>query len=252
MLISLNIYGGSIKIRTAEELRQISTEVQNGRTYENEKIKLMNDIDLGATWDEEGNLLTGTAWTPIGTYAGTWDVEDIENSREFKGIFDGSGYTISGIYIEEDTAIGTGLFAYTGKEATIKNLQLGEGYITGYQDIGGLVGRNYGNIINCINNNTSIISNHAEAGGIVGRNCYGEIKNTKNYAEVKNTNGGYIGGIVGSMGLGTNSDVPGGKIITCESMGIVTSAKGPIGGITSYIKKRRNKWMYKHRNNNTK
>lgn len=71
------INGNSITINSAAELAGLAQQVNNGNTYSNYTITLGVDINL------QYNL-----WTPIGNY-----------SNQFKGIFDGGGYTISGLTV---------------------------------------------------------------------------------------------------------------------------------------------------------
>ena len=67
------------KIATLEELKAFRDSVNDGESYQGMYIMLTADIDLG---NEE--------WTPIGT-----------EGKPFRGTFDGSGNTISNLYIEK-------------------------------------------------------------------------------------------------------------------------------------------------------
>ena len=60
-------------------MRALATEVNGGTTFSGMQIKLSNDIDLKS---EE--------WMPIG-----------RSGKAFQGTFDGCGYTISNLKIEE-------------------------------------------------------------------------------------------------------------------------------------------------------
>ncbi len=67
---------------------------------------LKNDVDL-----------TGYEWTPIGDYGHTY-------YDKFSGSFDGCGYTITGLYINDSSNAGyAGLFGYVSG-GTIKNLMI--------------------------------------------------------------------------------------------------------------------------------
>ena len=81
--------------------------------FSGKRIILANDIDLSEVCHP---AITGTdpkveevSWQPIG-----------KSSTRFKGIFDGEGNTISGLYINSDKTH-LGLFGYI-EDATIKNL----------------------------------------------------------------------------------------------------------------------------------
>ena len=109
--------------------------------------KLGNDINLE---DEP--------WTPIGT-PGT--------GNQFTGIFDGAGYTISGLYINLPITSNVGLFGYVGTGGTVKNLSV-NGSVSGHTFVGGVVGYNGGTVENCYN--IGDVSGNESVGGVVGNN----------------------------------------------------------------------------------
>ena len=193
--------------------------------------KLMADIDLSAVCGEgKGN------WVPIGNY---WENEE----RYFKGIFDGGGHTIKGLYIVSDESC-QGLFGRVcGK---LKNLSVDGvvagggkcGLICGYlmdneisdctvygkvywiegdawpRTFGGIVGTASSptKISNCINY-ADVNGENVNAGGVAGES-YGTIINCKNYGNVK-VDGeiNYAGGIVGDGSTGKiYSSFNGGKV----------------------------------------
>lgn len=210
------------KINTAEQLEAFCERVNNGET--NLDIKLMNDIDLGGSEENQ--------WTPIGN-----------SYTPFNGVFDGNGHTISGLYINKPEENNRGLFGYVGSGSTIKNLAV-DGSVTGYQNIGGIAGFNEGIVENC--NFAGDVSGNGYAGGIAGRNISGTIKGCYNNGTV----GGnyYIGGAAGDNSYGTiansyntgsinGKDCVGGvaginplaTITNCYSTGIV-SGNSNVGG----------------------
>lgn len=77
------------KIRTAEELAGLANIVNGGESFEGKIIYLEKDIVLNegdaTTW---GKTAPSNEWTPIGT-----------NGKFFKGVFDGRGHTVSGMYV---------------------------------------------------------------------------------------------------------------------------------------------------------
>jgi len=108
------------EVSSAKDLVWLSTQVDIGNTFENCIFKQIANIDFN-----------GKFISPIGT-------ED----RPFKGTYDGQGYVIKNLsLINDDTAIGTnvGLFGYTDG-ATIKNLTLVDGSVTGFDNVGAVVG----------------------------------------------------------------------------------------------------------------
>ena len=83
-----------IVVKTAEELYAIAEQVNSGTDYfEGKTIVLANDIDLA-----------GKEWTPIGSAA---------KDHGFMGNFDGKGYTIKNLTIENITPDSDG-YAYAG------------------------------------------------------------------------------------------------------------------------------------------
>lgn len=223
-LVTFNISvetGYYTKIRTSEQLAAFRDRVNNGET--NLDIKLMNDIDLGGSQENQ--------WTPIGN-----------SYTPFNGVFDGNGHTISGLYINRSESNFQGLFGHI-KDGTVKNLTV-DGSVTGYQNIGGIAGFNEGIVENC--NFAGDVSGNGYAGGIAGRNIHGTVKGCYNAGTV----GGnyYIGGAAGDNSYGTivnsyntgsvnGKDCVGGvaginpnaTITNCYSTGIV-SGNSNVGG----------------------
>ena len=71
----------------------------------------------------------------------------------FKGNFDGDGHTVSGIRIRK-TGSGVansyqGLFGHIDGSADIHDVHLTDARITGYENVGGIVGLNYGTVSGC-------------------------------------------------------------------------------------------------------
>lgn len=169
-----------LKISTADELKSFRDDVNSGNTYEGWYIYLVNDINLDSS--EE--------WKTIGKYSGT----NPEESIEFQGVFDGAGYNISGLNINNANQKYEGLFAYNGGK--IKNVNISEdSYINGGLSIGTIVAYNIGSVENCIVKST-IKTNNDNSGGVVGTNN-GIIRNCVNYGKILSTTGQTIGGIAG-------------------------------------------------------
>ena len=160
-------------IRSGYNLAWFAAQVNGGsRTI---KGKLMNDISLG-----------GYQWTPIG---GTG------SSSAFSGSFDGQGYTISGLNIN-NTSNRQGLFRYV--KGNISNLTV-EGEVTS-------TGEYIGGIVSILN------------GATISR-CVSRVS-------VSSTNDNYVGGIAGATY---------GTIDRCVNEGVVSTSKQCAGGITGKI-----------------
>ena len=114
----------------------------------------------------------------------------------FGGIFDGCGYSISGLRIDT-TGYAVGLFRYIRQGAVVRNLSVsGYVYPEGSKSRAGiLAGVNYGKVMNC-SVSGSIVGKEA-VGGVVGINdASGEIRRSSSRATVNGEH--YVGGICGS------------------------------------------------------
>jgi len=148
---------------------------------------LMNDLDFEnndhyVDWTVSKNEnTTGNGWLPIGNY-----------DNEFQGTFDGQNYSISNLFINRDD-VGIGLFGYTFN-SNIKNINLIDVDVTGYDSVGGLVGFSMGYISKC--SATGSVTGVYYVGGLVGDNWGSSI--TKSYAEVQVQGETCVGGLIGS------------------------------------------------------
>ena len=190
---------------------------------------LMNDIDLAYK-----------PWTPIGS-------KDEENNGIFRGVFDGKGHRISGMYVKAevnraDTAEYYGLFGYI-VGGTVKNLTV-EGEISaaiGKKDrVGGIVGYlSSGNIENCtseVNPEVKFESNDAKGcGGIAGEAVSGRISDCVNRGSIKTSGTTCANALGGIAGLHESGAI---DILRCANLGSIDAykAKGT-GGILGYATK---------------
>lgn len=122
-------------------------------------------------------------WISIGT-----------DTNAYQGIFDGGGFTITGLNIQGSTT-NQGLFGYC-KNAALKNIITENGIVNGYDNTGGIVGyAEDSQLINCING-VDISSNGNQNGGIVGKSIRTEIRQCTNKGNI--LKGNYQnGGIAG-------------------------------------------------------
>ena len=169
-------------IMDAEGLRLLAEKVNDGNNYEGKYFRLENDIDLSAS----------EPWTAIGTYF--YDSTSTLNNNPFSGTFDGGGYEIKGLSIKKSDN-NQGLFGYVDIGGIVKNLTV-SGSVTGSSLVGGVVGRNYGTVENCVNN-AAVTGSGGYVGGIVGYNngsgC--TVANCTNTGTV--TGDRQVGGVVG-------------------------------------------------------
>ena len=250
-LVIPSISGGVYQLATAEQLAWFANAVNEGNT--SIKAVLTADIQLNA----DGS--TANEWTPIGT-----------SSNPFTGTFDGAGHTISGLYINTPSTSNVGLFGVikntadegktesvapefivSKKTLLIKNLNV-TGSVTGYQNVGGIVGRSEAAGIKDCYFNGNVIGGYNSVGAIVGlanaetviTQCHssGSVKGeqrtggitgyansnsvvSKCYSDADVTGTRNVGGIVGT--------VSGANIVGCFFRGSVT-ADNRVGGVAGY------------------
>ena len=123
--------------------------------------------------DEDGNLVSETGnlktWVPIGYSDGV-------RVQTYTGTFDGGGHTISGLYFDDKSISYVGLFGSSTR--TIKNVKVVDSYFKGDTYVGGICGKNEGNIEGCEASGKIEANNqYADIGGICGYNGAGHVKN---------------------------------------------------------------------------
>jgi len=177
---------------------------------------LMNDLDRntpGYTELASATANGGKGWQPIG----------IGEYPYFVGLFDGQGYEIRDLFIDRPEEHRVGLFSQITWFAVIRNVGVVNATVTGSSYVGGLVGYNWKNVINCYFSGNVIGSDCV--GGLVGGNAHlGTVSNC--YATGIVTGDKDAGGLVGGNAhLGTVSN--------CYATGIVTGDKDA-GGLVGY------------------
>jgi hypothetical protein len=246
-------------ISTAKELAELAELVNREDDFSGKTVKIGANIMLNDTtgWQNWANNPPANEWTPIGTGdMRIFDGGGISGSiggLSFKGIFDGNGYVVSGLYINSTNSC-KGLFGSV--EGIIKNIGVNASYVNGDNAAGGLVGCNYyGTISNSyfsgtvtgvngvgglmgfnyndnekeanatINNSysTGMVTGNTIVGGLVGYNYKGMITESNSTSTV--TGAGEVGGLVGE------SD---GIISHSYSTGTVTGTSY-VGGMVGYL-----------------
>jgi len=167
-------------VSSIADLTNMSTVVNKGHGYEGKYFIMTNDIEYDGT---ENN------YTAIGT-----------NGRNFRGNFDGQGFSISGINLTSDKE-DVGVFGDLRANATVKNLTLTNSTITAKGYVGGIVGLNRGGTIeNCHVTSSVTIQDNGDSvsenfGGIAG-SSYGIIYGCTSAANVNGK--ARVGGVVGN------------------------------------------------------
>ncbi len=213
-------------IYTPEEMKYFE-EFVNGKLTDEEKegleitdstiVYLEKDIDMGAR-QENGALIAGTTWEPIG----------VDETGKFTGTFEGNNHTVRGIYVKKNGDF-AGLF---GVSDTIQNLTIADSYIeaTG-KCVGGIVGNvKEGRLLNCINKGI-VTGNENRVGGIAGQFEGEKVENCINERLVTGGIEDNIGAVAGIVG-----NVTAGDIINCINKGTIISKGCLTGGIVGQFK----------------
>ncbi len=193
-----------IEIKTADDLKKFRDNVNGGNTYEGKTIYLTADINLN---NEE--------WNPIGKVTD----KDGDKGNFFKGTFDGNGYYITGLKINNTEGYSVGLFGLVDG-GTIKNLGIKNSTILGCGKVGAIAGSiKNGTIENCYTDGSVKVEATMWAsvwggglGGILGdgsatiKNCHNgatvyraEVAKTRNEDNNELNYSWNIGGIVGAV-----------------------------------------------------
>ena len=143
-------------IKNAKDLEKLAElAVSDYDTYGGSCYRLTNNIKMKKGKNNH---------TPIGS-----------TELPFIGEFDGCGYVISDLSIDESRKAVQGLFGVIGEEGMVRNVGLKENSICGKSDVGAIAGINYGTIESCFQTG-DIYGMEDSAGGIAGRNS-GTVEN---------------------------------------------------------------------------
>lgn len=222
-------------IGTADQLRSMSFLVSNaGAAYSSAHYKLTQDIDLGARWttnaDGTATLNEGDSFYPIGSRT--------TGERGFRGVFDGGGHAVSGLFVSGGYYNG-GLFGYL-YGAVIKDTIIADAFIfnDGVGDCGGLAGQTVDStVIGCANYGR-IFAPTGNAGGIVGNAQLSNFIDCHNAGHISggNATGIGVGGIAGRWGF----DVAAGTFLRCYNLGKIEyrgleTREAAVGGLIGIV-----------------
>lgn len=199
---------GYMWVEDVNQLQAIDTNL--GGNY-----ALRNSIDATATSSWNNN----DGFKQIGT----------ETNKAFTGKFDGLDYNIFGLTINRSNEEDVGLFGVVNG-ATINNVTLVGGSITGNYRVGGIVGNAIGEntVISNATNSASVTGN-SQVGGIVGIITGNSVNKSKvnnviNTGTINGNAGNDVGGLIGSL---NNSQLIGNSY----NLGAVTSSGHDVGGL---------------------
>lgn len=220
---------GYYLLSSGEDLAWFADLVNSDAGNVAQKARLTDDIYLN---DIENDSYSNK-WTPIADYA--------ENGRMFSGVFDGNGFTIYGLSIDNNKDY-QGLFGYLSG-AQIKNVKISSAKISAGSDVGTIAGYSDKSteITSCIADGS--VYGNANVGGITGYLINSSGIYNSSFSGSVNATGNRVGGITGCVAFqcvisqtyntatvyskgkfvggiaGTNS---GAQIISCYNMGKVS------------------------------
>ncbi len=218
-----NFSGGDGSI---ENPYKVSTAAQlnNVRNFLNKHFKQTCDIDLTEY----------TNWVPIGKF-------DIFNDKSFNGSYDGNGFSISNLHIDDVNSpfSNSSLFGDTTINSKFSNINLKNIDIYACSEkrdsccvVGGLISRNRGSCINkcTVDGKITINAPSTEVGGLIGlsyglhtqimgcsSNCNIEVRYPNLPPEDEPSNYANVGGLVGYVEFGESDSV----VDNCTSSGTI-------------------------------
>lgn len=207
---------GTVTIDSAAEFVAFA-QASKEKDFAGVTVLLTKDLvfNTGNAVDWNTSAPAYTSWTSIGA-SGAW----------FKGIFDGDGHTISGIYINNTTNTWTGgVFESFGSGAVIKDLAIVNSYIKSTKDyLGVMAARSEGTnatisgcYVNAIVDGTATNVNGGFVGLATSKNLI--IDNSVFAGVIYATSGGKTGGFIGSSGQYDNHKDFYSTISNCVNLG---------------------------------
>ncbi len=208
-LLAENEFAGGSGIPEDPYRVKTPDHLHNIRNHPTSHFKQIGDIDLEQFSANEG-------WEPVGSG---------EIVNQFEGTYNGNGYSILNLHIEREDEVQVGLFASIGSRAVLENIVLEEVSVTGYREVGALVGVNSGYIMNCSVNGR--VQGEEKVGGMIGRSGHYETGIYQSYVFGEVSGVEKTGGLAGSLSAHTT-------INNCFSRAKV-SGEEKVGGLLGYL-----------------
>ncbi len=175
-------------------LQQTKAEETAPQTFAGKTFVLNTDVDLD-----------GQEWTPIGN-----------STTNFKGTFDGNGFTVKNLVVNGGSASNKGLFGVTS-EGEVKNLTVENAKVSGRLNVGVVAGTPYTSKYTNITVKGHVeVNGMAYVGGVGGKNAYADWTDITvdvdetSYVKANSIENGtayrtYVGGVVGFNGVGSHT-----------------------------------------------
>lgn len=174
--------------------------------------RLLNDITLSPD----------VVWEPVGS-----------NDAAYTGIFDGGGYTLTGLTVTGSTTP-TGMFGVVGSGGTVQELRLTNASISGVNEVGGVAGLNHGGTLSGCRLWESTVRGDSQVGGIVGNNT-SRITDCGVVGSSIKATGGSVGGVIGLVPGPLSGTDPLASVNGCYNEGTSVSAAGDdVGGVVGH------------------
>ena len=160
-------------------------------------------------------------------------VSILDNINKFTGSLNGRGYKIYGLHIDESSSDYVGLISSLAAGAKIENLVLVVNMTFGNNYVGTLAGRTEGMIWNCkafmgsMYNGVRGVKGNTFVGGLVGYN-FGNVLNSTADINVDGI-GNYVGGLIGFLGTSVGS-----YAINSNAKGNI-NGNFAVGGLVGYV-----------------
>ena len=177
-----------IPFDNASDYESVSVENYNGDPVDHTVNHPTITIEESASMIDVtyGNASVG--WNPIGN-----------DSASFTGSFDGNGHVIEDVVFDRPFGFSKGFFKEVGSTGTVTDVSLNNVSAIGKQGVGGLIGRNSGEVRRVSTSGTvhGTSIHNAEVGGLIGYNDHGLVKDSYSTATVT-ANGSDKGGLLGN------------------------------------------------------
>ncbi len=244
---------------------EYSTTISNAHQLQLMALDLTANYTLAGTFDASGTSNPSDVWriSTTADAAGNYGFVPIgSDAAPFTGSLQGNGATVYDLNIGRPTSTSVGLIANLGAAGSVLDIALEDAAVTGFNAVGGLIGKNAGTVIDAAVYD-STINGSGGVGGLIGKN-FGNAFTLYSNSDITGA-GTYVGGIVGYNGApqsgtstatatlsnavfegtvtdtGTNveNDVggvvgynaPTGIVINSQNFGTVTGAGYAVGGL---------------------
>ena len=193
---------------------------------------LTADITLPEVAEGESN------WTPVGNY-----------DNQYTGTFDGNGHTITGLTVNQGRTDNVGLIGGLGTGGKVQNVTLTDVSVTGYMNVGGVVGANDKGTVTACTASGDVTGTGNHVGGVVGWNygtvtactATGDVSGNRDVGGVAGYNEGSVTGCYATGDVSGNRDVGGvagwncssGTVTACTASGSV-SGNEAVGGVVGW------------------